>query len=323
MSPGERAEILVNFTGLTGQNIYLKNYGSELPKGIYGADSVGYGSDTIHEYNANFLNGADFDLLKLNIVAATASPVTTIPTKLVPYLPFNKLSATNKRTIVMDTIRLLPIEPPNRAEGPFGMNNKTFDMDVINETVYLNSTEIWTLVNKTLVAHPFHIHDIQFNIIEKNGLPTPRLERGWKDVVLVMPGDSLKFITQFSDFADNIVPYMFHCHLLHHEDDGMMGSFRVIDTTASGISFNQENKFNLFPNPVSNSLIIQFESEIQFAGINVLNVLGENVLSKSVFYSNIITLDISELPNGVYFLKINSTNNGNHKIYSSQKFIKQ
>ena len=236
ISPGERAEIVIDFSGMIGQTIYMRSFGSELPAGIYGADTVGIGADTIHEYHDNMLNGADFNLLQLNIVAQTGTPITTIPTSLVPYTPFNPLNATNYRTIVMDTIRLLPIDPPNRAEGPFGLNNKTFNMDSINEVVHLNTTEIWTLQNKTLVAHPFHMHDIQFNVIEKSGLPPSASETGWKDVVLVLPRDSVKFITKFETFADNTIPYMYHCHLLHHEDDGMMGSFLVIDTTATGIS---------------------------------------------------------------------------------------
>ncbi len=184
LSPGERAEILVDFSGMFSQTIYLKSFASELPAGIYGSDTVGFGADTIHEYADNFLNGADFNLLQLNVVAQTGSPVTIIPTALVPYSPFNTITATHYRTLVFDTLRLLPIDPPNRSEGPFGINNKTFHIDSINEVVHLNTTEIWTLMNKTLIAHPFHIHDIQFNIIEKNGLPPIPSERGWKDVVL-------------------------------------------------------------------------------------------------------------------------------------------
>ncbi len=232
LSPGERAEILVNFTGMLSQTLFLKSFSSELPTGIYGADSVGDSDNEIHEYNDNFLNGADFNLLQNKCSGTNRFPsYNNIPTSLVPYVPFKISSATKNRTVVFDTIRLLPIDPPNRAEGPFGMNNKSFEMDSINEVVHLNTTEIWTLKNKTLIAHPFHIHDIQFNVIEKSGLPPTPSETGWKDVVLVLPGDSVKFITKFTTFADNTTPYMYHCHLLHHEDDGMMGSFIVIDTT--------------------------------------------------------------------------------------------
>ena len=319
LSPGERAEILINFMGMTGQTIYLKSFASELSTGIYGADTVGFGADTIPEYEDNFLNGADFNLMQLNIVASTANPITSIPTTLIPYIPINTNTATNFRTLEFDTIRSSPIDVPNLAEGPFAINNKIFDMDSINETVHINTTEIWTLINHTLVAHPFHIHDVQFNVIEKSGLPTPLTERGWKDVVLVMPHDSVKFITRFIDFANDTVPYMYHCHLLHHEDDGMMGSFLVIDTTAStGISQNEKQNFSLYPNPVSQTLCIQFQSLIPFAEINVLNVLGETILKQKLNNSNIANFNVASLASGIYFLQIKS----NNKLFS-QKFIKQ
>ncbi len=315
ISPGERAEILVDFSGMTSQMIYLKSYSSELPNGIYGADTVGNGADTINEYSDNFLNGSDFNLLQINVVAAVGTPITTIPTALIPYTPINPLSATSYRTIVMDTIRLLPIDPPNRAEGPFSLNNRTFDIDSINEIVYLNTTEIWTLKNQTLVAHPFHIHDIQFNVIEKGGLPPEASERGWKDVILVLPEDSVKFITRFTDFADNMVPYMYHCHLLHHEDDGMMGSFLVIDTTATGIEdINKEINFTIFPNPTNDFINIASLDNMIFS-LEILNAFGENVFSGH--NASDFRVQTSFLSKGIYFIKMFT-----HKNVFNAKFIK-
>lgn len=317
VSPGERAEILINFSGMVSQTLYLKSFASELPNGIYGADTVGFGADTIHEYTENFLNGADFNLLQINVVAQTGTPVTTIANALVPYTPFNPITATNYRTLTFDTIRLLPIDPPNRAEGPFGINNQTFNMDSINEVVHLNTTEVWTLVNKTLVAHPFHIHDIEFNIIEKSGLPPTPSETGWKDVVLVMPNDSVKFITKFTTFADNTTPYMYHCHLLHHEDDGMMGSFLVIDTTAStGIAdIDFKNNFSIYPNPTTEILNIVSNTSEKFS-INIFNTLGEKITSANNIQH--LQLNINNYPSGLYFIQINSDNK-----FFTQKFIKQ
>ncbi len=315
ISPGERAEILIDFSGMTSQMLFLKSYSSELPNGIYGANTVGSGADTINEYNDNFLNGSDFNLLQINVVATVGTPITTIPAALIPFTPINPLSATNYRTIVMDTIRLLPIDPPNRAEGPFGLNNKTFDIDSINETVYLNTTEIWTLKNQTLVAHPFHIHDVEFNIIEKGGLPPTAGERGWKDVVLVLPGDSVKFITQFADFADDMVPYMYHCHLLHHEDDGMMGSFLVLDTAATGIEeINIENNFSVFPNPTMDRVNIVSRDNRVFQ-LEIFNAFGKMVYSG--VESSSFQIETASLSSGIYFIKMNSDKN----IYTG-KFIK-
>ncbi|UPT68042.1 MAG: multicopper oxidase domain-containing protein [Sphingobacteriales bacterium JAD_PAG50586_3] len=317
LSPGERAEILIDFSGMVSQTIYLKSYGSELLTGIYGADVVGFGADTIHEYEDNFLNGLDFNLLRLNIVSSTGNPVTTIPNALIPYVPFDVVNATNYRTIVMDTIRMLPIDVPNLAEGPFGMNNQTFDMDVVNDTVHLNTTEVWMLINKTLIAHPFHIHDIQFNILESSGMPPVASEAGWKDVVLVMPGDTVKFITKFETFADDMTPYMYHCHLLHHEDDGMMGSFLVIDTTATGISETHfGNAFSVYPNPTSDVLNIATTGNEKYT-VTIFNSLGLQVYSSGQAISN-LQIETSTFPAGIYFLQINSKN-----TTITKKIIKQ
>ncbi len=316
LSPGERAEILINFSGMLSQTIYLKNYGSELPTGIYGADSVGFGADTIHEYSDNFLNGADFNVLQLNIIATTTAPVTTIANALVPYTPFNILSASTNRTLVFDTLRLLPIDPPNRAEGPFGINNETFNLDSINELVYLNTTEIWTLVNKTLIAHPFHIHDIQFNVIEKSGLPPSPSEDGWKDVILVLPNDSVKFITKFETFADNTTPYMYHCHLLHHEDDGMMGSFLVVDSTATGVTdINFEDNFTIYPNPTSDFLNI-ISPDNKLFELTIYNAIGE-IIYKVQAASN-YRLSTINFPNGIYFIHMRKEDK-----FFTKKVIKQ
>lgn len=308
LSPGERAEILVNFSGMENQQLFLKSFASALAHGIYGADSVGDANNEIHDYENNMLNGADFNLLQINVKAATSNPVSTIPSTLIPLTPFNPGTATNNRMIVMDTIRMLPMDVPNLAEGPFGMNNTSFDMEVVNETVYLNTTEIWTLVNKTMVAHPFHIHDIQFNVLEKNGLPPDSTERGWKDVVLVMPNDSVKFITKFETFSDPMVPYMYHCHLLHHEDDGMMGSFLVLDTLATGVDDKDEITFRNYPNPISNELIVELPQHIDEAYIVVKNMMGEDVLRNTIRETNKIVLDVSAIAQGFYFIQVSTKN---------------
>jgi blue copper oxidase len=317
VSPGERAEILVDFSGMTGNTVFLKSFASELPDGIFGAAVLGSGADTVHEYEENFLNGADFDILRLNIVAATATPVTSIPVSLVPMTPFDPALATVNRTIVLDTIRLLPAEAPNRAEGPFGLNDMTFDMEVVNEIVYLNTTEIWTLKNNTLVAHPFHIHDIQFNVIEEGGVSIPAGERGWKDVVLVMPNDSVKFLTRFETFADPHVPYMYHCHLLHHEDDGMMGTFVVLDTTITGVEeiHQADSKVLVFPNPAGDNIHISVPElkKGSAATVTITDLLGRKVYETQIKEQN-ASLPVQRLGNGMYLVTV-----ANHELFSAHK----
>lgn len=308
LSPGERAEILVDFTGKINEKIHLKSFASELPIGIYGADSVGDLDNILHDYDDNILNGSDFNILQFNVTNANSKPITTIINNLVPYKPFKIVDATKFRTFVFDTFRLLPIDAPNRTDGPFGINNATFDIDVVNETIHLNTTEVWTLKNKTLLAHPFHIHDIQFNVIEKNGKAPIPSERGWKDVILVMPNDSLKFITKFETFADKITPYMYHCHILHHEDDGMMGSFVVIDTTATSVFKLEKNGFVVYPNPASNFISIQLPNLSEYSEIQIQNILGKTVLKQTIINTNTAEINIENIPAGQYFVKIISDN---------------
>ncbi|ASS47376.1 MAG: hypothetical protein A3D31_16160 [Candidatus Fluviicola riflensis] len=307
IAPGERSEILVDLNGMNGQSVNLISYASEMPDGIFGSPSVGSGADTMDMYMDNFLNGADFNLVEFTIGAQTASPVTSIPSTLVPYLPFDEADADVNRTLVFDTITLIPGDIPNRAEGPFGINNTTFNMDTININIPLNSTEIWTLKNNTLIAHPFHIHDIQFNVIEKNGTTPPITEQGWKDVVLVMPQDSVKFITKFTTFTDEMVPYMYHCHLLHHEDDGMMGSFLVYDPFAGINDVTENSTFVAFPNPSSEEWNITGEWGNAGFSLELTDAHGKIVLTDN--YSNLPSKESVRIPNsilrsGIYFLTI-------------------
>jgi FtsP/CotA-like multicopper oxidase with cupredoxin domain len=112
--------------------------------------------------------------------------------------------------------------------GMMSINGRSMDMRRIDVRVPLGSIEIWEIVNPTPLAHPFHIHDIQFRVLDRGGEPPLPHERGLKDTVIVDAGASVRIITQFADFADPDHPYMYHCHILEHEDAGMMGQFLVV-----------------------------------------------------------------------------------------------
>ncbi len=285
LAPGERSDIVLNLSSMNGQSVQLMSYSSEMPEGIFGSPLVENFPDIMDMYIENFLNGADFNLLNINVIPPTVSPtpIITIPATLVPYIPYNPMDANINRTFVFDTIRLLTADVPDFMEGPFGINDKVFDMDSINIKVPLNSTEIWTLKNNTAIAHPFHIHDIEFNILEKSGNPPIAAETGWKDVVLVMPHDSVKFITKFTDFADTMTPYMYHCHILHHEDDGMIGSFVVFDPAAELDSKTANNAgVTVYPNPTNDFWNISGSwNKDDVIYISIYNLLGAKVYSKT------------------------------------------
>jgi len=108
------------------------------------------------------------------------------------------------------------------------INGKAMKMSRIDETVKLDTTEIWEISNSSFMAHPFHVHDVQFHILDRNGKQPPQNERGRKDTVLVNPGETVRIIMKFEDYADPNSPFMYHCHILEHEDAGMMGQFVVV-----------------------------------------------------------------------------------------------
>ncbi len=78
------------------------------------------------------------------------------------------------------------------------------------------------------MAHPFHIHNTQFRLLDRDGRPVQPHENGLKDTVLVHPGESVRILIRFDHYSDPDLPYMYHCHILEHEDAGMMGQFTVV-----------------------------------------------------------------------------------------------
>ncbi|MDR3679509.1 MAG: multicopper oxidase domain-containing protein [Flavipsychrobacter sp.] len=271
LSPGERAEVLVDLTGMSGQTIYLKSYASELPTGIQGGPTMVMpaGSPPMNSP----LNGIDFNILQINVGAQTATPVTSVPAVLITDTAYLEGSAHTTRTINMTADSLMVMD------GPFYFNDSLFNMMRVDYHIPLGNTEIWKLTNQTMVAHPFHIHDVYFYILDRDGNAPPAVERGKKDVVLVQPNETVRFITRFEDFADTTTPYMYHCHILMHEDDGMMGQF-VVEKQSNGLPVvNQGNdQLILYPNPVKGLLTIQQRGTSSgHAQVHIYNMLGQCV----------------------------------------------
>jgi FtsP/CotA-like multicopper oxidase with cupredoxin domain len=109
------------------------------------------------------------------------------------------------------------------------INDRKMDMDHVNERVKLGDTEIWEIVNRSTMMmrlpHSMHLHDVQFQILDRNGKKPHPAERGRKDTVHLNGGDKVRIIARFEDYTGI---YMYHCHLLEHEDNGMMGQFEVV-----------------------------------------------------------------------------------------------
>lgn len=110
------------------------------------------------------------------------------------------------------------------------INGKQIDMSRIDEELSLHDTEIWEISNDSMgmrggmkMAHPFHAHGVQFQILDRDGTPPPANETGWKDTILIYPGEKVRAIATFNRSG----VFMYHCHILEHEDAGMMGQFQV------------------------------------------------------------------------------------------------
>ena len=116
----------------------------------------------------------------------------------------------------------------NNRGGMFRINGKSMDINRIDFQVKRNSTEIWEISNASPMAHPFHVHNVQFRVLDRNGKAPHPAETGLKDTVLVHGGEVVRIIMQFPEYSDAKVPYMYHCHILEHEDQGMMGQFTVV-----------------------------------------------------------------------------------------------
>jgi bilirubin oxidase len=291
LSPGERAEILVDLNGMNGQILYLKSYGSELPSDVRGGPPMNMGG-TNTMYSP--FDGIDFNILQLKVVAQTSNPVTVIPATLVPMTQLLVANVNRTHSITFTAQNMMVMD------GPFYFNGLLFDMNRIDFHIPLNNTEIWTLNDQTMVAHPFHLHGVQFQILDRNGNPPPPVERGWKDVVLVHNLETVRFITKFTDFPDPNTAFMYHCHILMHEDDGMMGQFVIVDSTALAVNEISNTQLKVYPNPASDRLNIAVNgTDIQ--EMQLFNISGELLKSYAKPTSQI---DISDLADGIYMLKL-------------------
>ncbi|MEI7986577.1 MAG: multicopper oxidase domain-containing protein [Armatimonadota bacterium] len=211
---GERVEILVDLSkDKVGNKIDLMSFNSNQPFGFPGGEA---GSSPP---NGGYLNNIDFRILRINVGATTANPVTSIPQVLAKNT-FPEPSEISKE-------RSLHITANNPGE-PFAFDQKLYSMNRIDQVVKLGSVEKWTVTNNRIFGHSFHIHDVQFKIVSRSNGPVEEYEKGWKDSVYVPRDESVSFIAQFKDFASETDSFMYHCHMANHEDGGLMGQFLVV-----------------------------------------------------------------------------------------------
>jgi len=235
--------------------------------------------------------------MQFNVQAATTNPVTTIPTQLVTVPVLAASSANLTRALTFTPVTM----GPTQLNGNFLINNVPYDMMVINYSIPINNVEIWELTNQSAISHPFHIHDVQFNILTRNGVAPPLNEQGRKDVVLVKPQEVVRFIAKFETFSNPDVPYMYHCHMLTHEDGGMMGQFIVYNPLSLNENTIDDSQIQLYPNPSNGSVTLKYDKTP--SEITVSDALGRIVFAEANTFGN-NSMVLHELPKGMLFVTL-------------------
>lgn len=141
-------------------------------------------------------------------------------------------------TIIPDTLATIEKLDPSTAVAVkkieldgmgrmVSINGKRFDMNRIDDFVNMGETEIWEITSNSSMmmrmGHPFHVHSTQFQVLTRNGEAPYENEKGWKDTVFVEPDETVRIIVNFKKEG----VFMYHCHILEHEEAGMMGQFEV------------------------------------------------------------------------------------------------
>jgi blue copper oxidase len=196
LSPGERAEIVVAFE--PGEAAVLRSF----PRGSgagFVADRFGGHDDT-------------FDVLQLR-AADVLHPSAEPPDQLADIERLDPTDAVQTRTFRLSGTQI---------------NGEDMAMDRIDAVATSGTSEIWEIEGSG-ETHNFHVHGVSFQVLDIDGAPPPARLDGWKDTVEIRSGTTTRLIVPFGNHTDDATPYMFHCHILRHEDRGMMGQFVVVE----------------------------------------------------------------------------------------------
>ncbi len=220
LAPGERADVIVDFSGCQGKHLVLRNDApSPFPNGTpVNPETTG-------------------EIMEFRVVLPLKGEDTScIPKELSPVIPLDE-----SRVKVRRDLRMM-IQRDEYGRLIFLLNGKGWH-DPATEEPYRGEVEVWNLINPGFASHPIHLHQIQFQILNRQPFDVARFnqtqelvftgpavppapnERGWKDTVRTNPGEVTRIIFQFGPFTG---PYVWHCHLLEHEDYDMMRPMNVL-----------------------------------------------------------------------------------------------
>ncbi len=256
LAPAERVELWVDFSERAlGSEMVLQSQPFIATEGMMGGGMMGGGGrGMMGGGGRGMMGGGGRGMMGGAAVAlplGSRFPIMTVrverrsderqrlPERLSTIERISPKDATQTRSII------LRMQPPRG----WTLNGRSFEMTAVaaDERVRLGSTEIWEFVNEggdmggmmggmaMQLPHPIHMHGEQFQVLERqvdrNGRPAWEslsaglVDEGWKDTVLVMPGERVKVIRRFDDFTGL---FLYHCHNLEHEDMGMMRNFEIV-----------------------------------------------------------------------------------------------
>ena len=234
MGPAERADLIVDFAGVKfGKGVTLRNRGPDSPFGGGGfrpADPLTTGRVMLFRVNQA-------------VPAGFVDPSTPPGQLVMPPAP--ALSATRTRSLALLELAAEPPEPDIPIEARLGTFDPTAGLpagvtflrweDPETENPDLGDTETWELYNFTEDAHPIHVHEVLFEVANRQRIdkrtgrpiqpprgPTPT-ENGYKDTVIAYPGEVTRIRMRFSSQGQ----YVWHCHIVEHEDNEMMRPYRI------------------------------------------------------------------------------------------------
>lgn len=212
LATGERADLLLDFSGLAeGTRVMLRSLPFDSPyRGMGGGMGRGMGMG-----GAGVVpQGGAMDLLEF-VVRREVRDTTIVPERFASIAPIDLRAVSKERTFHFRSAMMM-----------HHINGRDFEMDRIDERVPFGTTERWVFVNDGPFPHPVHMHAVQFRVAERVGGRNQLFpwEQGWKDTVLVYPGERVSVVARFDSHRGR---FLMHCHNLEHEDHGMMMNFEV------------------------------------------------------------------------------------------------
>ena len=321
--------------------VMIATGGGYLPKSIPVSSSmiaVGDRIEFLVDFSA-YENGTTLYMSNL-AVPADADYGTTLGDALMAFIVDESISPANPVTTIPDELdteyELAPGDVAMTRDkellGKKGsgdlwtIDGTPMDMSVINDIVLVNTKEKWIIHNTTDVAHPFHIHKVQFQVTRYDGLlgtmDTPGQWEypdlppdliGYKDVQLIRAGATLEFEARFDFFPSPLLAsegFMYHCHILTHEDNSMMHQFVVVDSADFPTSVDvpaARNVLMLHPNPAANTLV--FKGSFNKAGtLRLYNMAGQVVKEQFIDAPASAVIDVSGLPRAAHIVEFVTAN---------------